>query len=113
MSEEKLESHKPEAKPHKPESKDAIFSKPVDISSLNAAPAAAPNPASIMSAPREKKKLPASIILIAVLILSAAANIALLISFVSKNDQIKTLESELSDERAYVDELKNKLNGGN
>ena len=103
-----MESKKAESKS---ESKEAIVSsKPADVAELNAAPAARPNAPSIMSAPREKK-VPTSLILIVALVLSVALNIFALFALISKIDQVKTLESELSDSRAYVEELKKKLNG--
>ncbi|MBQ3293910.1 hypothetical protein IJG96_02140 [Candidatus Saccharibacteria bacterium] len=71
---------------------------------------ARPNPPSIMSAPRDKKKTQRSLILIGALILSLAANIILLVVFISKNEKINALEAEAKDNEALILELKNKVN---
>ena len=71
---------------------------------------AQPNPSSIMSAPRDKKKTQRNLILIGALIISLAANIVLLIIFISKNEKINALEAEAKDNEALFLELKNKVN---
>lgn len=71
---------------------------------------ARPNPSSIMSAPRNKKQTQRSLILVGALILSLAVNIVLLIVFISKNEKINVLETELKDNEALILELKTKVN---
>ncbi|MBR2695533.1 hypothetical protein IKE86_01305 [Candidatus Saccharibacteria bacterium] len=71
---------------------------------------ARPNPSSIMSAPRDKKKTQRSLIIFGALILSLAINIVLLVVFVSKNEKINALETEVKDNEALILELKNKVN---
>ena len=80
------------------------------ISKIVSAPAATPNPSSIMSAPREKKKTNRALILLGVLIISLITNVALLIIFITKNERLTQLESEVTDYKADIIELKNKLN---
>ena len=63
---------------------------------------AQPNPSSIMSAPRDKKKTQRNLILIGALIISLAANIVLLIIFISKNEEINALELQEFIERIYL-----------
>lgn len=71
---------------------------------------ARPNPSSIMSAPRDKKKTQRSLIFVGVLIVSLALNIILAIVFISKNEKINALEAENKDNEALILELKNKVN---
>lgn len=72
--------------------------------------AATPNPPSIMSAPREKKKGTYIFLIIAGLAISIAVNIILAVVLVSKNERVHQLETEIDDNKATIVELKNKLN---
>ncbi|MBQ1528035.1 hypothetical protein IIZ77_00100 [Candidatus Saccharibacteria bacterium] len=71
---------------------------------------ARPNPSSIMSAPRDKKKTERTFILIGALIISLALNITLAVIFITKNEKINALETEIKDNEALILELKTKVN---
>lgn len=71
---------------------------------------ARPNPSSIMSAPRDKKKAQRAFLLICALVISIALNIILAIISLSKNEQISQLQADAKDDEALIIELKNKIN---
>ena len=83
------------------------------LDKINSALPATPNPSSIMSAPRDKKKAQKFFIVIVVLGVSLAINIVLCIVFISKNEKIRQLENDLKDDETLIIELKNKINAKN
>lgn len=106
----------PAEKPEKPEKsvksteKPAkIVSKPVDVSALEAAPAARPNISSITSAAPVKRDL-SKLYLIVGLVICAGLTAFLGVLLATKSSEVATLERELNDEKAYVLELKERLN---
>ena len=83
------------------------------LAKINSEPAAAPNPSSIMSAPVAKKPFPILLAVIVGLVACFVLDIILLIAVLSKNEKITQLESDIKSEKAYVEELKEKLSSGN
>lgn len=71
---------------------------------------ARPNPSSIMSAPRDKKKAERALIIVVALVISLIINIVFLILFISKNERIDALETEVKDNETLIQELKTKVN---
>lgn len=80
------------------------------LKKISSAAPARPNPSSILSAPRDKKKAERTLIFIAALIVSVALNILFLILFISKNERITALETEVKDNESLIQELKTKVN---
>ena len=80
------------------------------IKKIVSAPAAAPNTPSIMSAPRDKKKVQWTFLIVVGLAISIALNIVLAVVSLSKNERMRQLESEIVDYKEDIIELKNKLN---
>jgi len=73
-------------------------------------PAVTPNPSSIMSAPRDKKKAERFIIIVSILAISLALNIVLAVVSFSKNEKINQLQKDAKDNESLIVELKNKIN---
>ena len=69
-----------------------------------------PNPSSIMSAPRDKKKTERQLIIIIALVLSLILNVVLAIVSLSKNERMSQLERDNADYKSENTELKNELN---
>ena len=80
------------------------------IAEFNKAEGARPNPSSIMSAPREKKKFPVLLALIAGLTVSIVLNIIQLITFFSLNATTSQLRADINERESYISELKAKIN---
>ena len=102
---------KPETKPEKPVEKPAkpVASHPIDVSTLESAPAARPNISSITSAAPLRRDL-SKLYLTIGLIVSAGLAVLLGVLYAAKAVEASTLERDLNDEKAYVQELKERLN---
>ncbi len=79
------------------------------LKKLEAAAPAMPNQPSIMSAPREPKKVKYTLIIIGALIVSVVVNVILVMILLTKNQRMYQLETEITDNKELIDELKNKL----
>ena len=118
MADKKKKEVEDEPLADKPELKGAITSKPsddksddksVDVAALERAPAARPNASSIMSV-APAKRVPLTFYLTVGLVVSLGLNVLLAILFIAKLAEAATYERDLADEKAYVLELKEKLN---
>ena len=77
---------------------------------IESAEPATPNVPSIMSAPRENRQTERLFIVIGILAVSIILNIFFVISFISKNEQINELKTEVKSNEALILELKTKVN---